>query len=292
MSLGLCTVAVDGRTLYGLVEAPPGTARGGVVVVHGWGGCRVGPHRILVEAGRELVRRGFAVLRFDLGGRGESEGEPLEADLDGMIADALAAIGTMRGRLGDGAPLGLLGMCSGGNVALAAAALGEGVGGVVAWSTYPFQEQRRGVQDAKRTGHFLKVYLAKALRAATWRKLLRGGVNFAGVRAALFGHYRRGEGAPRDLQRSRQDLLGRLAGYGGRLLFVYGGRDPEAPGAEKVFRAFCGGQGIPAEFHTVAEANHNFYSLAWKREAIEASCGWLERVLIGAHSAGDGSEAS
>ena len=286
MSVEPCTVAVEGRRLYGLLETPAGAACGGVVVVHGWGGCRVGPHRILVETGRELVRRGFAVLRFDLGGRGESEGEPPEADLDAMIGDVRAAVGVLRRTLDAEAPIGLLGMCSGGNVALAGAALDGGIAGVAAWSTYPFQEQHTGGQDARRTGHFLKVYAAKALRPSTWRKLLRGAVNFAGVRAALFGHYRKGEGSARNLQRSRQDVLGALAGYGGGALFVYGGRDPEAPGAEKAFRAFCGEHGIPARFHTVAGANHNFYSLAWKREAIDVSCAWLEKVLSGAQSAG------
>jgi dienelactone hydrolase len=288
MLLEPCTVAAEGRTLYGVLEAPDGPACGGVVIVHGWGGCRIGPHRILVETGRELVRRGFAVLRFDLSGRGESEGEPAEADLDGMIADARGAIGRLREKLGADRPVGLLGMCSGGNVALAAAALDGRVAGVAAWSTYPFQEQRSNAQDRRRTGHFLKVYAGKALRPATWRKLLRGGVNFAGVRAALFGHYRKGEGSERDLQRSRQDVLGPLARYGGEVLFVYGGRDPEAPGAENEFRAFFGEHGIPARFHTIAGANHNFYSLAWKREAIETSCAWLAGLLGGAHPAGAG----
>jgi len=281
MPLEPCTVAAEGRSLYGVLEAPDGRACGGVVIVHGWGGCRVGPHRILVETGRELVRRGFAVLRFDLGGRGESEGEPTEADLDAMIADVRAVVGALRERLGEDAPIALLGMCSGGNVALAAAALEGEVAGVAAWSTYPFQEQEAVGQDARRTGHFLKVYLGKALRPATWRKLLRGGVNFAGVRAALFGHYRKGEGTARDLQRSRQDVLGALAAYGGRTLFVYGGKDPQAGAAEKAFQAFCSEHGIPAQFHTVAGANHNFYSLAWKREAIEVSGAWLTDVLTG-----------
>jgi dienelactone hydrolase len=284
MSLELCSVGTEGRRLYGLLEAPATPARGGVVIVHGWGGCRVGPHRILVETGRELARRGLAVLRFDLGGRGESEGEPTEADLDGMIADARAALGALRQRLGPGVPVGLLGMCSGGNVALAAAALDGDVAGVAAWSAYPFQEQEVGGQEARRTGHFLKVYAAKALRPATWRKLLRGAVNFAGVRATLFGHYRKGEGSARDLQRSRQDVLRALAGYGGAALFVYGGRDPQASGAETAFRAFCEGHGIPARFQTIDGANHNFYSRAWKREAIELSCAWLDEVLGGGQS--------
>ncbi|NLW51659.1 MAG: alpha/beta fold hydrolase [Candidatus Brocadiaceae bacterium] len=285
MALRPLTIVSEGRRLFGVLEAPA-EARAGVVLVHGWGGCRMGPHRILVDAARELVRRGFATLRFDLGGRGESEGDPMAVDLDGMIADASAAVAALREGLPPGAPVALLGMCSGGNVALATAALSGEVAGVAAWSTYPFQEQRDGRQDVKRTGHFLKVYAAKALRLSTWWQLLRGGVHVGGVRRTLFGHYRKGEGSERDRQRSRRDVLGALGRYRGRVFFVYGGRDPEAPGAEAAFRAFFAGQGIPAGFHTVVGANHNFYSLAWKREAIEGTCAWLEGVL------GDGAAQS
>ena len=58
--------------LSALLEMPDGELRGGVVIVHGWGGCRVGPHRILVEMARSLNARGLATLRFDLSGRGQS----------------------------------------------------------------------------------------------------------------------------------------------------------------------------------------------------------------------------
>ena len=78
--------------LSALFDLPDGDLRGGVVIVHGWGGCRVGPHRILVEAARSLSAMGLATLRFDLSGRGQSEGDPLATDLDAMIDDATVAV--------------------------------------------------------------------------------------------------------------------------------------------------------------------------------------------------------
>lgn len=273
------TVMSGERRLYGIVERPQGRERGGVVLVHGWDGCRVGPNRILVEAARHLGGLGFATLRFDLSGRGESEGDPLSTDLDTMIADASACLDELKGRLRGSAPLGLLGMCSGGNVALAAAALRGDVHAVVAWSTYPFQEQRSRAQDVKRTGHFAGVYLAKAFRVETWRRLLAGRVNLPMVRQVLFGHVRAGEGTQRDRQRSRRDVLGVLGRYRGRVLFVFGGKDPEAAGSERMFRAFCAEHGLAAEFESIAGSNHNFHSLPWKKQAVETTGRWLTGAL-------------
>ena len=114
------TFESDGRRLVGVLEVPEGEPRGAVVIVHGWGGCRIGPHRILVQVARDLAASGLAALRFDISGRGDSQGEPLATDLDMMIADVRGAVAWLRERT-PGVPVGLLGMCSGGNVALASA---------------------------------------------------------------------------------------------------------------------------------------------------------------------------
>jgi dienelactone hydrolase len=275
------TIMSGGRRLYGLLELPDGTARGGVVLVHGWDGCRIGPHRILVNAARHLQALGFVTLRFDLSGRGDSEGEPLKTDLDMMISDASVAVGSLRERLSRPSPVAMLGMCSGGNVALAASPLRDDVRAVVAWSTYPFQEQRTAAQDVKRTRHFAGVYLSKALRPETWKKLLTGRVNLRAIRRVLLGHHMAEEGSQRDQQRSRRDVLGALGAYKGRMLFVFGAKDPEAVDAERMFRAFCSQHGLSAAFASIQGANHNFQSLPWKNQAIELTGRWLSEALAG-----------
>jgi hypothetical protein len=35
---------------------------------------------------------------------------------------------------------------------------------------------------------------------------------------------------------------------------------------------------MPAEFHEIAGANHNFYSLEWKREVPEKTVAWLKEL--------------
>lgn len=273
----LITFMSKGRLLVGTLEAPSGPVVGAVAIVHGWGGCRIGPHRLLVAASRAMRERSMAVLRFDLGGRGDSEGDPLESDLDSMIDDTRAALDLLSERF-PGVPLALLGMCSGGNVSLAAAAMHGGVDAVVAWSTYPFQEQRTGKQDSHRRMHMLRSYVRKALKVETWRKLLAGRVNFRMVKRAIHGEPSAGE-ARRNLHESRRDLLKPLGRYRGRILFVFGGSDPEAVDAHRVFREFAARNGLSMEFQEIEGANHNFYSLQWKQLVVDRSAEWLSGQL-------------
>ena len=101
----------QGATLVGIMTKPPGEAPAwrGVVFVHGWGGNRIGPHRIIVKVSRALAARGIASLRFDLRGRGDSPGDPDATTLDMMIDDTCAAADFLRGRLGE-APIALWGI--------------------------------------------------------------------------------------------------------------------------------------------------------------------------------------
>lgn len=265
----------EGARLYGVLGVPDSEPRGCVVFVHGWGGCRMGPHRILVKTGRELNRAGYASLRFDLRGRGDSEGDTVAADLDGMISDTCAAAKFLMSETGQ-AKAGVLGVCSGGNVAIGAATLMPEVRELVLWSTLPFQTHKRAADDVKKTGSFLMDYLRKASQPATWKKLIAGRVNFNMVRRVLFGHYAKPEsedgGNPKD---SSRDIMAALETYPGRMLFVYGGADPEAAGAREVYEAFAKEHGLDAAFQVVEGANHSFYSHDWKREVIERSLGWL-----------------
>jgi pimeloyl-ACP methyl ester carboxylesterase len=272
-----------GTNLYGTLGTPEDSPAAGVVIIHGWSGCRMGPHRILVEAGRDLNKRGIATLRFDLRGRGESHGDPFETDLDVMFEDASNAVKELRRRLPPGAPLALLGMCSGGNVALGTLGLQPDVRAAVCWSTYPFQSQRQRGQDVKRTGHFLKQYARKAFCRETWSKLWHGRVNFRLIFGALFGHFKKTEGEqernPRESVRDAE-IVEQLGRYRGSLCFLFGGNDPEAADARNIFEEYFAEKEVQASFKEIKGANHNFYSLSWKRQAISRTGDWLAEILL------------
>lgn len=270
----------EGETIFGVLHQPDNGRRIGAVLLHGWSSCRMGPHRILVETARALAGHGVPALRFDHRGRGDSEGDDNAAHLDGMISDAMAAADVLRARSGV-TEIAMIGICSGGNVAIGAATLRSDVTRIVAWSTLPFQPHRSRALDVKRTRHFALVYLKKMFRGETWRKIFTGAVNYRGVRQTLFGHYVRTDAEGRNPKDSARDIMADFARYRGRIRFIYGGADPEATAAKEHYDAFCRRHGIAADFVFIPGANHNFYSLGWKRQVIEQT---LDCVLDGSAS--------
>ncbi|MFH1731424.1 MAG: alpha/beta fold hydrolase [Planctomycetota bacterium] len=245
-----------------------------VVFAHGWSGYRCGPHRIFVNAARRFAEEGIASLRFDFRGRGDSDGAAAATDLDAMIADLLAAARFVRAETGI-ERIFPLGLCSGGNVVLgaaAAASLDRSFAGLVLWSTPLFAPQKPKSDRARRRAFFVADYAKKLFRREAWAKLFRGKIDFRGVARTIKGRQKSPGRNPKD---SSRDVMTELAGYRGPALFIYGSRDDEAIGAPETYAAFCSEHGIPAAFHTVDGANHSYYSVAWERKVIETTLAWL-----------------
>ena len=266
-----------GAKLIGILTKPEGAAptRAGVVFIHGWGGNRIGPHRIIVKVARALARRGVATLRFDLRGRGDSEGDPDATNLDVMIEDTCAGVDFLQGRLGK-VPLSLWGICSGGNVAIGAATLKPEIRRMVLLSTLPFVPEKKAGESVARTKKHALGYVKKLFSPATWKRFFTGAVDLAGVRKTLFGHY--GKTPERDRKDSARDIMKTFRDYRGDALFIYGGADPEAVDAEAHYRAFTEKTDIPSKFVTIEGSNHDFYSIEWEKQITDLTAEWIERT--------------
>ena len=254
---------------------PQADRRTGVIFVHGWSGNSPGPHRMFVNAARRLAADGFHCLRIDLRGRGDSLGDEKTADLDGMIDDVLLCVAHLRKSC---RAVYIAGLCSGGNVTLGAASLDKSVDGLVLWSTPLFAPFKKKTEELRRTGFFLATYFRKAFRRETWEKLFRGRLNIRLIVGILMG---KGRGSPaakteRNPKDSLRDIMTDLQGYRGRALFIYGSADDEAAGAPDFYRQYCAENAIPCSFHTIAGANHSFYSVAWEREVVNRTAEWLK----------------
>ena len=82
-----------GRNIHGMLHLPEkGKKVPCVVMCHGFTGTRVESHRMFVKTARKLCSEGFAVLRFDFGGSGDSEGDFGDATVLTEIEDACNAI--------------------------------------------------------------------------------------------------------------------------------------------------------------------------------------------------------
>lgn len=262
------------RAVWGTLHRPASKPAGAVVLLPGWSGPRSGPAGILVALAEHLAARvSLACLRIDLRGRGDSEGSFGETDLDMMIEDALRAGEAAREAAGSKDSY-LVGLCSGGNVALGAATLDPAIARVIPLSTYPFQSSRPPEMDAVRTRRALGDYAGKVFKAETWKKLWRGEIDFGRVKKNLAGKDAR-EAGGRNLKDSARDIEKAMESYRGRCLFAYGGADDEGTQAGKHFAEFAARHGLDAKFHTVPGANHNFYRREWREEIARVVADFL-----------------
>lgn len=278
------------RELAGNLVLPDSPACLGLVFVHGWSGVRGGPHGLLTATARDLAENGIASLRFDLGGRGESQGNGLEVGLPSMAEDLEAAVQFLRGAA-EVKSIALFGMCSGGNVAIGSLPRLDGIAGLVLLSVYPFSDGDAFSRDVHRTWHFARVYWHKLHHPETWRKLVRGDIHFRQVFAVLFGHFRSRSAAHEhpstpettgsDTASTRQagppkkhlaNLLCRVP-----CLMVYGSADPDAAAARKYYQEYAEEHELPVRFVDVPGANHNFSSRAWKAKIIRLSLEFCEK---------------
>lgn len=72
--------AANGKTIRGILHTPEHQKNKsqdqipGLVLCHGFTGNKIGLHRLFVKAARYFSHLGFAVLRFDFSGCGDSDG--------------------------------------------------------------------------------------------------------------------------------------------------------------------------------------------------------------------------
>jgi dienelactone hydrolase len=138
------TFAAGDISLAGILNeaGEPGRPLTGLAIVIVPGGLtrRVGPHRLYVEIARALAGEGACVLRFDLPGVGESDGEVRRLTSRGSASVQACHVPEVRAALawldGEARPAGLalLGHCTGARTAVAAAADDLRVRGVAAWA--------------------------------------------------------------------------------------------------------------------------------------------------------------
>lgn len=163
--------------LYGVLHRPAGRPPGcGIVVCPALAEERLWSYRVYVGLARELARRGFAVLRFDYRGEGESDLDFEQAGLASRAADAARAARLLREEMPGLRRCVLLGHRLGcAAAALAAGELGPDCDGLLAWD--PIEKGRD--------------YTMQLLRAALASELATTGR--ASTRAALIQALERGE---------------------------------------------------------------------------------------------------
>ena len=266
----------SGETLVGVLHQPAQTPRGALLFLHGWSGYRTGPHQMLTRAARHFGALGFASLRFDFAGRGDSEGDTEMATLATMRDDTFRALEQLQKQT-SGEKIIAVGLCSGCEIAVAASSASWD--GIALWSAPIFAAlPEQSGQEKKRAANLGK-YARKLLDPRTYLKIARGQVDTAAVGKAMKG----GGGAANKNVESREpgqlppgfraQSVANWKKYNGPILQIYGDADPIAPDARVWYEKHSAR--LPL-VETVAGANHSFYGLEWEKQVFEITQKWLD----------------
>ena len=227
-----------------------------VIICHGFVGSRIGVDRLFVKAARQWTEAGYAVLRFDYAGCGESEGDYGAGGLNAMVEqtrlvlDYASSLGEIKQD-----EITLLGHSLGGAVAILTAAVDKRVARLILWSPVanPFGDIVRIVgrevyEQALLTGR--ADYLGYGLTAEFF--------------ASLANHH--------PFQEARK--------FGGPILLAHGSGDDVIPVDysflyQRIFRIRRGGS---CDKEIIRDAGHTFSSTDSVTHVITTTSSWLLRT--------------
>ena len=163
--------------MLGILSLPLLPATTAVLIIVGGPQYRVGSHRQFVQLARHLAKQGFAVLRFDYRGMGDSEGEIRAFDtIDADVGIALEALI----KQGQGAieSVVLWGLCDGATAALLHwhTYRNPKITGMVLLNPWVRTEEGLALTQVK---HY---YTQRLTESEFWLKLISGKVAFGALR--------------------------------------------------------------------------------------------------------------
>ncbi len=250
-----------GERIVGTFHIPENIPAPVIVMCHGFTGNRIEAHRLFVHAAREFCRKGFAVLRFDFRGSGESEGLFESITVSGEISDLEAAIDWLYTRsevLKE--KIGVIGLSLGGIVAILTASRDERIRAVCTWSA---------------PANFRDLIFMNAI------KKVFGNIEVDELFSREYIELPSGYRIKRDFLDDlfKHDILGSIAKISPRpLLIIHGTNDQLVPlsQAEKLFKAARN----PKEKYYVKDADHTFNRWDWQWQVINYTLNWFSKNLI------------
>ena len=268
--------------LWGVLARPPQgrDAPTGVVIVVGGPQYRAGSHRQFVLLARRLAEEGFASLRFDCRGMGDSEGEP--RSFEDIGPDIHAAVDALRAACPAVREVVVWGLCDAASAALMHAVSHAGVTGIVAANPWARSEASLAAAQVK---HY---YAARLAQREFWIKLLRGGLDWRGSVGALLRNLRQARSLSRhaaapQVDGSFQARMARgLAGFRGRMLLILAGNDLTAKEFLQYTESSAAWRGLLGDAKVqrvdVPDADHTFSCRAWRAEVENATIAWLRSL--------------
>ena len=266
---------VGNQRIYGMLHLPADTStpRPCVLMMHGFTGTSIEPHRVFVLMARAFNDAGIAALRFDFRGSGQSEGMFSEMTLTRELEDALAAVAVLEGRSDviDRARLGVLGLSMGGLMAALTAGT-VAVKSLALWAPASpavmlgwFSGERRNPAS-----------IADAFAASFAGEQFPPGMGFD----APSGHMDFGGNPVSEeffIDALNHDSLKAVKNHAGPALIVHGTADPTVPFA--VGQQYAAALEGRATLHAIDGAGHTFETIAHHNEALRVTLEFFQRSL-------------
>ena len=265
----------NGRQLLGILHVPEAAKRLGVVIVVGGPTYRIGSHRQFVLLSRRLAAQGYAGIRFDYRGMGDSEGD--ERSFQEIQEDIRAAIDCLRAHVPDVQAVVLWGLCDAATAICLSLARLEKVSGVTMLNPWVRSEQTLA------RSYIRSYYAKRLLSAANWRRLFNARIDlrnsardFLAVLRVVFW-----PSATKRVEVSlAQRLLSGLGGFSGSVLIILSGNDLTAAEFREAMRGSKEWQQITAEetltLRELQTANHTFSKREWRGRVEEWTIEWLD----------------
>lgn len=224
-----------------------------IILLHGFGGNKTGPHFMFVKLSRLLESKGIASLRFDFAGTGESDGEFLNMTLSGEVQDSTNILDYAKSlEFVDSKRIGVIGFSMGGAVASVLAGLrGEDVKSLCLWAP---------------AGNMKDIVINDFIGAGLEEFEKKGYYDYEGLPIS------------RELIKDLNsiDVYAKASGYHGRILLIHGDSDEivSLSASEKYLEYY----GEKASLVVVGEADHMFSRKEWEGDVISNSLDFFESL--------------
>lgn len=266
--------ACGAETLLGIVHSPVQVRKTGIVIVAGAPQYRVGVHRLFVTLARRLADEGYAVLRFDRRGTGDSSGS--YATFENIRDDMAAAVQALRRTAPKVEDVVLLGLCDGASAILLDGITLEKTTGAILINPWAPTE------DGRARAMLTSYYWSRIRNLKAWSSSLAGLVGAVGSLVSVWrrGSPRRtGDAAGPDIPAFISKMFYNWQQFSGNSLVILAQDDLTAASFDAVLRKLVGWRRLtnPGRIsrHRIKNADHTFSSAKLTGELANAAIDWL-----------------
>jgi len=151
------------QLIFGVLHRPKNKNPPLLLMVHGFTGDRLGnPHGLFVKTAKIFCKKGYAVLRFDFRGSGDSADWFEHQNIDTELEDLKRVLNYIEKLNGiNKNKIGLIGHSRGGFVSVISASKDKRIKCLVAWSPAVFMKKlwgKKWVKNIRKNGHVYDIY--------------------------------------------------------------------------------------------------------------------------------------